>query len=58
MICRIKIFAKKLLKIYYGNNKDEFLKLKKKFLKDNTKVLFDSNIYTKNLEKIYESLVK
>lgn len=44
--------------IYYGNNKDEFLKLKKKFLKDNTKVLFDSNIYTKNLEKIYESLVK
>lgn len=44
--------------IFYGNNKDEFLKLKKKFLKGNTKILFNSNMYTKNLEKIYESLLK
>ena len=44
--------------IFYGNNKDEFVKLKKKFLNNYTKILFDSNIYTKNLEKIYESLVK
>ena len=43
--------------IFYRKNEKEFLKLKNKLLRNNTKVLFNSKDYTVNLEKIYLKLL-
>ncbi len=44
--------------VLYRNNKSEFLKLKDKFKKNNTKILFNSKNYTMSLEKVYMDLLE
>ena len=56
LICEnLNDYVNKAVKL--ASNIKEFKKIKKKFEKENTRIIFDSKRYTKDLEKIYINLV-